>query len=450
MYTRVKLFAAVLFTLSVLPAFNKPKHVVNKQAEISTVIAKRAVDFLNSIGANSAISTRSETLEKTTQAINYTGIRWLRTGYEGDIPVQDLVTLHNNCGVKFSYGLLSGGTDIPRLLAGGRQLAASNCLLAFEGPNEPNNWGITYKGESGGKNVSWLPVARLQHDLYTSVKADDILKSYPVFSLSENGAETDNAGLQYLAIPGNAHCLMPAGTRFADYANCHNYITHPSWKGLHDNQTWIAASPGADTRVDGLYGNYGKTWGKKFAGYSDNALQNLPRVTTETGLTIGDGVTEEEHARLLVNMYLAQFARGWSYTAVYLLRDRSDEQGNQQFGFYTKDYKARKAAVYLHNLTTILADNAAIKNAGSLQYAIPAQPSTVHDLLLQKSNGSYALIVWGERLNGSDDVQIKFGNNQDQINVYDITKGVTPVQQLHNARQVTLVITNSAYIIEIK
>ena len=53
-------------------------------------------------------------------------------------------------------------------------------------------------------------------------------------------------------------------------------------------------------------------------------------------------------------MYLDQFKRGWSHTAVYLLRDRTDEGGNQTFGFFRPDYTPRKAAVYLHNLTTIL------------------------------------------------------------------------------------------------
>jgi hypothetical protein len=57
-------------------------------------------------------------------------------------------------------------------------------------------------------------------------------------------------------------------------------------------------------------------------------------VTTETGTTIGGAITEEIHALNLLSMYLDQFKRGWSYTAVYLLRDRTDESGNQQFGFY--------------------------------------------------------------------------------------------------------------------
>ena len=99
-------------------------------------------------------------------------------------------------------------------------------------------------------------------------------------------------------------------------------------------------------------------------------------------------------------MYLDQFKRGWSHTAVYLLRDRTDEGGNQSFGFFKSDYTPRKAAVYLHNLTTILADRGSLDKPGQLNYSIPEQPPTVHEMLLQKSDGTFELVVWGERLEG--------------------------------------------------
>jgi hypothetical protein len=416
---------------------------------IPAVTAKRSIDFLNSMGANSAISKRGETLAKTAEALQYTGLRWIRTGYEGDLPVSDLLSLHKQTGVVFSYGLLSGGNDIPRLIAGGERLAAAGALLAFEGPNEPNNWAVTYNGEQGGKNGTWAPVAKLQKNLYAAVKTNAALKAYPVWSLSETGAETDNTGLQFLIIPSDAGTLLPAGTKYADFANCHNYVVHPSWPGVHDNQVWNAASPGADSKVDGLYGNYGKTWGKKFKGYTVSELDTLPRVTTETGLTIGNGITEEMHGMLLMNNYLAQYARGWSYTAVYLLRDRSDEDGNQQFGFYKTDYTPRKAAFYLHNLTTVLADKPSAHQPGKLKYAVVKPPVTVHSLLLQKANGKFELVIWGERINGADVVEVNFDDHKAKITLYDPTVSTSAVQTLRNINAIKLTISNHPIIIEI-
>lgn len=419
------------------------------QAQRQTT-AVRATDFLRSIGANSSVSRRGETLPETIKAAKYIGLGWIRAGYEGDIPLEDLLALHEQTGMRFSYGLGSGGTDIPRLLAGGRRLAVAGALLAMEGPNEPNNWGVTYQGEKGGGGApSWLAVAKLQRDLYAAVKSDPVLKKYPVWSISENGAETDNVGLQFLTIPKGAGCLMPDGTRYADAANVHNYIYHPNSPGLDDNKTWNAADPSPACKVDGLYGEYGSTWAHHFAGYSPAALETLPRVTTETGGAIGGVITEEVHGLNLLTMYLDQFKRGWSATDVYLLRDRSDEGGNQQYGFYRPDYTPRKAAVYLHNLTTVLADRESPKAPGRLDYSIPGETATVHDLLLQKSGGTFELVVWNEQVAGSKSIKVNLSRAFPSVKVYDPTVGTAPTRTLRKAASLTLTLSDHPVVIEI-
>lgn len=410
--------------------------------------ALRAADFLSSLGANAAISRRGERLDQTARAVRYLGLRWIRTGYEGGIPVQDLLDLHRRTGVLFSYGLLSGGADLERLLSGGRILAQSNALLAFEGPNEPNNWPVTYGGKQGGGNGSWLPLARLQRDLYRSVKNDALLSNIPVWSISENGAQTDNAGLQFLTIPDGAGTLMPAGTHYADYANCHNYLFHPAAPGLRDNQSWNVADPSPACQVDGLYGNYGRTWRAHFRGYTLADLENLPRVTTETGAVVNAELTEEKQGKLILNLFLAQFKRGWRYTALYLLRDRTDESGNQQFGFYAPGYRPRRAADYLHNLTTILNDRDQPFRPMSLAYTIPEQPATVHDLLLQKKDGSFFLVLWDERVQESDRIQVMFSRRQ-KFRLYDPTQGIDPLGPWSQGTQVVLTLSDHPVILEL-
>src|SRR5581483_10365844 len=200
-----------------------------------------ASDFLDSIGTQSAISRRGEKFEKTVECVKYLGVRWMRSGIEGNVPLEELRKLHDETGVRFSWGFGSGNADLPKLIATAHEVAAMGALLAFEGPNEPNNWGITYRGQKGGRDGTWLPVAELQRDLYATVKSDPALKSYPVWSISEEGAESDNVGLQFLTIPPSAGTLLPAGTRFADCANVHNYIYHPNASGLEENKTWKAA-----------------------------------------------------------------------------------------------------------------------------------------------------------------------------------------------------------------
>lgn len=420
------------------------------QTSQKKIKAVPANDFLNSLGVCSSITGRGETLKGTIDALTYTGIRFVRCGLEDRISVQDMITLHKQTGARICYGLLSGGTDLDRLLRESRQLASADVLLALEGNNEPNNWTVTYQGETGGGNLSWMPVAKLQRDLYSLVKSDAVLKNYPVWNISEGGAQTDNVGLQFLTIPERANTLMPAGTQYADYANCHNYITHPAWPGLHDNQTWLSASPGADCPVDGLYKNYGLTWRNHFEGYSESELLTLPRVTTETGYSIDKDVNEEMQARLYMNLYLSQFKRGWSYTAIYLLRTRENEPDHESFALYTMDYTPKQAAHYLHNLTTILADNKSIDHTGSLGYFIVNRPATVHDLLLQKSNGKFFLVVWGEKFTGGkDEITITFSKIHRFVNIYDPTTGTLPISTKKQVKSVQLMMSDHPLVVEI-
>jgi hypothetical protein len=411
--------------------------------------------FLNSIGVVTTFPDRGQPLPKTVEMVKYCGFRWVRGGIEGltekgPTTIQTFLDLQRQTGVRFSWGLVSGGSDLKKLIATAHPLAEAGALLSFEGNNEPNNWGVTYQGEKGGGRApSWMAVAKLQRDLYQAVKGDPVLKKYPVWSISENGAEVDNVGLQFLTIPKGAQTLMPESTKYADFANVHNYIYHPSAPGLADNKTWNAADPTSLCKVDGLYGNYGVTWDKHFRGYSEIELLTLPRVTTETGCTIDGPITEEVQALNLLSMYLDQFKRRWSHTAVYLLRDRTDEGGNQTFGFFKADYKPRKAAVYLHNLTTILDDKGTPVKPGQLKYAIPDQPPTMHDMLLQKSDGTLALVVWNERIKGSDTVTIHLGGVQPTVQVCDPTTGTQPVQSASKVDALRLTLSDHPLVIMI-
>jgi hypothetical protein len=414
------------------------------------VQALRADDFLNSIGVNSAIDRRGESLDKTIECAKYLGVRWFRSGIEDCRDVQTFITLHQQTGARFSWSPGSGGSNLSRLLETARTLAAADALLAFEGPNEPNNWGVTYAGEKGGGNAaSWLAVAELQTALYQAVKDDPLLRKYPVWSISEGGAEKDNVGLQFLTIPEGAGTLLPTGTRYADFANVHNYIYHPNSPSVEDNKTWNAADFSRGCKVDGLYCEYGRTWAGHYTGYTPEQLATLPRVTTETGVQINERITENTHALNLLSLYLDQFKRGWSYTAVYLLRDRVDEAGNQKFGFYKPDYSPRKAATYLHNLTTVLADDNSPSKPGELGYSIEPKPATVHDLLLQKSNGKFELVVWDEQIQGTTRVVVQLSRKWGSAVTYDPTMGGLPVAKGSGVSSLALELSDHPMIVEI-
>ncbi|MBU6403066.1 MAG: glycosyl hydrolase, partial [Verrucomicrobia bacterium] len=285
------------------------------------VPARSVRDFLDSIGVCTHIGQGIDDPSRTAAALAYVGIRNLRDDGSSR-HVQDWIAVHAQTGVRVVL-TASGPDDRTRtsLLRMSRELAAAGALLALEGPNEPNNWAVTYHGQQSRADATFLPVAQWQQALYAAAKNDPVLKHYPVFHSSEaGGAEPDNVGLQFLAIPPDAATLMPSGTRYADFANVHNYICRKPQ--IIDNMAWLNADPVFRGWSDGLYVEYGKTWRKGFAGYSDADLRRLPRVTTETGwVTGGKGLTEEQQGRLYLNLYLAQFKQRFKYTFIYMLRD---------------------------------------------------------------------------------------------------------------------------------
>ncbi|MBD5225633.1 MAG: hypothetical protein HDS68_06690 [Bacteroidales bacterium] len=252
-------FRPLISAIAVLAsAFTSP--IAAETENAGSIIAGQAYDFLNTIGVCLHIQ-HGQDPHKIAPLLKYTGIRNVRDAADGNYDMSGLLYLHKEAGVKIVIGPGSGvgDRDLEATVAMARDLHREGALLAIEGPNEPNNFGgLTYRDIPGGKDLSWHPVAEFQRDLYAIIKADHELKSYPVYSISEAGAQTDNCVLQFLKIPEDTETLMDPGTEYADFANCHNYMYHPGWPGApHDNQVWNAADPASSCRADGLYVNFG-------------------------------------------------------------------------------------------------------------------------------------------------------------------------------------------------
>ena len=156
---------------------------------------------------------------------------------------------------------------------------------------------------------------------------------------------------------------------------------------------------------------------------------------------------DDRQGKVLINTYLAQYKAGWKYTFVYEFTDDSDGA----FGFYMGDLTTpRKAAEYMHNLTSILADTGTPASLGKIHYAIQNQPATVHDMLMQKSDGTFELAVWGEQVQGSNDITVNLGDAHASVKIYDPTTGVVPTQTLESANAVPLTVSDHVLILEFK
>jgi hypothetical protein len=431
-YRPILLLAQALMISSINSAFSDPD---------SSVGAVSANAFLDSLGVNTHVDQGVSGVSYVAP-LRYLGVRNIRDGGRNSTQIK---LIYRETGARLD---LITQWDLKNTIAIGEALAASGALMAFEGANEPNNFPIVYNGQTGGGQGSWASVAQLQADLYRTVKSNADLRNYPVFAVSEAGAETDNVGLQFLTIPNGAGTSFPEETHFADYANPHNYVSSTR-KIYVNNQAWNAADPMLNGPWDGLYVEYGVTWRHHFEGYIGKDLEDLPRVTTETGWdSVSDLGGERTQGIMLINAYLAQFKRGWRYTFIYQLRDGEGGSGNQ--GVFHSDSTPKLAATYIHNLTTILADDRPLQSPGSLNYSIARQPATVHDLLIQKGNGAFELMIWDENVRGNDTVTVNFARTHETAKIYDVTTGPGPTQILSNVSSLTLTLNDHALVVEIE
>jgi hypothetical protein len=467
------------------------------------VQVRTANHFLNSMGINVSTfggnyaGTIAGDLSNNTvlvSEINYLGVRALREANNDQY--RFMGALAHATGTKLVYGIdgcwnvtesenVAGceGANNPSSIS--REIANITYLMNtypgivgwVEGPNEVDNWSLYYEGAGGGcvpagacghpGSPTYTPVANFQRDFYSAVKA--AFPKMPVLNLTHGGSEYPNVGLQYNVIPSGANTTFPAGTTYFDCANNHNYV-RPSETGYADNTVWDESDPYYDVghAQDPMHDEYVQPWaahrhdGTNYGGMMLAQATSICRTSTETGWeddANSDTAAFDLQGKVVLNIYLSQFARGWSNTWIYNLNDCPCAGNDGYWGMFfypssgTGRYSAKLAATYVHNLTTILADRTEF-TPKYLNYSIPAESSipTVHDLLLQKSNGKFELVVWDDRPPGeaTDTVVVNLGATYNEVNTYDPTIG-TAVQDAHgSASSVTLKLSDHPLIIEIQ
>lgn len=404
----------LLFILITFPSF------------LHAEIARPVSDFLNSICVNTKLGQGSP-YAKVSAALQYTGIKCIR---EGAYDAQKLIDLHSAFGIKVDV-LIGPNPTIPTRIDYLKQLIPSGTLLAVEGPNEPNNFGWVYEGESCGKGTtSWMCIARFARDFMIAWDSDPITRDYPFIGVSEVGAEGDNVGLQWNKIPSTAPfgVIMPGGTLYADIANDHSYtccydLDKTTMTLKRDNPAWMASALHHFPPYNSFFKQHNETWRRKYLGYVRSQNRNIPKTTTETGWWSDD--TEAGNAlqaRMIGPIYLSSFMNSRQWTFVYQLIDMPFEFG---WGLYTggPNGAPRPAATVIHNITNWLADvdTPFISSSANVSLVNPPgpNPSPIHAFLLQKSTGQFEYMTWGEKKSGSVNQVVDLGQTYANVRVYD-------------------------------
>ncbi len=417
-------------------------HALSTATPTPTPVAgvMRANDFLNTLGVTSHIVQQRYTPAQWEVAWDYLGVRHDRDDFtcDGCDPhnwnANFFIPEHQKRGVTFlGMSYIDDGNTFKEW----DQLGKAGALFAVEGPNEPNNQPFNYKGVYCNRGTTFQGCANLQHDLYKELKADSNLVGLPMFSITEVGAEPDNVGLQFLS---------PATGPFADYANLHNYVDGNDGV-LYDNKAWYSEAPDAAEACcfDGMDGEFIRdTWSKHYPASPLGTGASIPRVTTETGWDTVH-ISQNMQGKVLTSVYLDAAVRGWAYTFIYQMIDDVDTLGLFQ---NTTPPTPKLAATYIHNLTSILADASSAFTPTPITYGVTNMPSTGHSLLMQKANGTYELVVWGEAFASQTQTNITVTLDVARVvKVYDITKGTTPVQTF-SGQNVPLTLSDHALILE--
>lgn len=387
---------------------------------MSTTIANRANDFVNSIGVQAHVGYTDGkylNVQNVISDLNYLGLDLVRANnlnpafdWIGQVHYHTLA----EAGIRFNL-VVSGNkaVDWSLELIESFELRHPGAIAGIEGPNEINNWPMTYEGQTGAAAAN-----AFQKDLFAAVKSNATLSQAEVFSFT--GGEAD----------GNftSRALHP-------YPKIGN-------QPLAALQKALGFAP-SDSSVS----------------FTEFGYQTLP--------SSASGVDDATQARLILNGIFDAKKLGVETIYLYELLDAyadpTGAYGGRHYGLFDIDNKPKPVATAIHNLTTILNDQGAEADSfipGELSYSISGLPETGSTMLLQKSGGVFDLVVWNEP-DIWDEVAhraipaavaptvLTFGVTYAEVRVYDPLLGSDPIFTAHNASQITLQLTDHPLIVEV-
>ena len=222
----------------------------------------------------------------------------------------------------------------------------------IEGPNEVNNFPISYNGSRGN-----AAAVAYQSALYTAVHSDTALAGVPVANLTS----------------------YPALAGAADFANFHSYP-----KGGAEPLGTLNSDMGQEAAVEA-----GKTMVMTEGGY---------HTLVQAG---SDGVDEATQAKYLLNLYFDNAKAGVQSSYVYELLDAyadpTNSDSEKHYGLFHLDNTPKLVATAIHNLTTVLSTGVdASASSSPLAYSTSGLPSSGASLLLTKAAEVHDLVLWNE------------------------------------------------------
>ena len=233
---------------------------------------------------------------------------------------------------------------------------------SIEGPNE-------YDLEHDPRDPNWVETLQnYTRVLYQTAKADEKLRNIPITAPSLTS-------LHAFETVGNLDAYI-------DYVNMHPYfgVTWPNFPG------W------------GVNGTYSLDW---FLDYlrPRQSPSGKPIQFTETGyhdFIPHNGVTEEADGKYMARSFMEFFRRGVYRIYKYELVNQNITGQEGNFGFLRADLSEKPSFRAVKNLIGILADKGPQFQTNSLDYTLDGTTNDTRQILFQKRNGDFYLVVWLE------------------------------------------------------
>lgn len=332
---------------------------------LPSVAAVSASAFTNSIGVNTHFNypEYNNSFATVQSLLVASGIRHIRDGFV-DNPASAAVyfgylqQLQSN-GIRAT---MSTSLNLPASTILANVQAVPNFTEAIEAPNEYDL--------SGDPN--WLTnLAAYQRQLYAGVKSTPGISSIPVIGPALTSAE--------------AYARLGDLSSYMDQGNMHDYFA--------------GYNPGTAGYGGGGFGSvYGTI--RYNQGEAAQVSGSKPVVATETGYcTVANtrnAVAPALEAKYLPRMFLEQWLAGVPRTLEYEFVDEGTGSCNGSYGLLTTALTPKPGYYAVQHFLAALNDSGSGGNATALPMSITSSATSVHSLLLQKSNGSYVLALWNE------------------------------------------------------
>ena len=340
-------------------------------ARAAAVQASRADAFVDSLGVNThygnSIFTGGNAYadRRVDQKLAALGIRHIRDHSYNAEGVAVVDNLYATYGIRANL-ILGETTRTPADLV--TLLKTHPAYEAIEGLNEPDGTNRTYNGFTDNRSANDYPATKaFQNDMYAAIRADPQLNGVTILSPA-------------MSRSNRSQFLIPINF---DVAAMHSYA-------------WASPTTFADMPSGGV----------------DQALSDMsalrgakPLWATESGYynqlpTNTKSIPENISGKYIPRLYAEFFKRGIGRTYVYELADQGPDTTarEQNFGLLRFDMTEKPAYVAMQNLIDLLEEPAAAPFTPlRLDYTITA-PASVHQTLLQKTDGRFFMMLWNEVL----------------------------------------------------